>query len=113
MDIVKFLIKPTGAFFPGFTLVAIVAGLIYGCFYYKRPLTLTRVLIAELTVCVICNMLMSTYFLSMLYGKGFLALLPMRAFKNIIMWPINSVLFYTVRKVLESAGVVRLLKEQI
>ena len=49
----------------------------------------------------------------MLYGKGFLALLPMRAFKNIIMWPINSVLFYTVRKVLESAGVVRLLKEQI
>ena len=113
MDIVKFLIKPTGAFFPGFTLVAIVAGLIYGCFYYKRQLTLTRVLIAELTVCVICNMLMSTYFLSMLYGKGFLALLPMRAFKNIIMWPINSVLFYTVRKVLESAGVVRLLKEQI
>ncbi|WP_432628755.1 folate family ECF transporter S component [Brotaphodocola sp.] len=113
MDIVKFLIKPTGAFFPGFTLVAIVAGLIYGCFYYKRPLTLWRVLLAELTVCVICNMLMSTYFLSMLYGKGFLALLPMRAFKNLIMWPINSILFYTVRKMLESAGVVRLVKGHV
>ena len=110
MDIVKFLIKPTGAFFPGFTLVAIVAGLIYGCFYYKRPITLWRVLIAELTVCVVCNMLMSTWFLSMLYGKGFLALLPMRALKNMIMWPINSVLFFTVRKMLENAGVVRLVR---
>lgn len=110
MDIVKFLIKPTGAFFPGFTLVAIVAGLIYGCFYYKRPITLWRVLAAELTVCVVCNMLMSTWFLSMLYGKGFLALLPMRALKNMIMWPINSVLFFTVRKMLENAGVVRLVR---
>ena len=40
LDILKYMIKPTGGFFPGFTLVAMLAGVIYGSFYYKKPLTL-------------------------------------------------------------------------
>ena len=35
LDILKYLVKPTGAFFPGWTLSAMVAGVIYGCFFYK------------------------------------------------------------------------------
>src|SRR3712207_3367803 len=42
-DIVKYFLKPTGPFFPGFTISAIVGGLIYGCILYKRPLNLFRV----------------------------------------------------------------------
>ena len=33
MDIVKFLAKPDGAFFPGYTLTAMLGGLIYGTFF--------------------------------------------------------------------------------
>ena len=40
LDILKFIIKPTGAFFPGFTIGAVAGGVLYGCFFYKRPLTL-------------------------------------------------------------------------
>ena len=87
-----------------------VGGVLYGCFLYKRPISLVRVLAAELTVSVICNMLLGTLWLSMLYGKGFLALLPMRVLKNLIMWPVNSMLFYTIGKTLEASGVFRLLK---
>ena len=52
------MIKPTGGFFPGFTLVAMLAGVIYGSFYYKKPLTLWRVFAAHLAVSLVCNVLL-------------------------------------------------------
>ncbi len=107
LDILKYLVKPTGEFFPGFTLTAMTGGLLYGFFFYKKPISLVRVLTAELVVSIVCNILMSTLWLSMLYGKGFMVLLPMRAMKNLIMWPINSILFYTIAKTLEASGVFR------
>ena len=110
LDILKYIILPTGAFFPGFTISAMEGGVLYGCFLYKRPISFWRVLAAELTVSIICNMLLGTLWLSMLYGKAFMALLPMRVFKNIMMWPVNSILFYTIGKTLEASGVFRLLK---
>ena len=110
LDILKYIIHPTGAFFPGFTISAMVGGVLYGCFLYKRPISFWRVLAAGLTVSIICNMLLGTLWLSMLYGKAFMALLPMRVFKNIMMWPVNSILFYTIGKTLEASGVFRLLK---
>ena len=48
------------------------------------------------SVALFVNILLGTYWLSILYGKGFLALLPARALKNAIMTPINSLIFYTV-----------------
>lgn len=110
MDILKYLIKPTGGYFPGFTLVPMLAGVIYGICYYKKPISLWRILAAELIVAVFCNMLLGTYFLSIILGKGFFVLFPLRALKNIIMWPINSMLFYTIGKTLETSGVFRGLK---
>ena len=110
LDILKYIIRPTGAYFPGFTLGAMIGGILYGCFLYKRPIILARVLVAELTVSIVCNMLLGTLWLSMLYGKAFMALLPMRVFKNVIMWPVNSMLFYTIGKTLEASGIFRLLK---
>lgn len=101
MDIVKFILKPTGPYFPGFTLSAVLAGVIYGFFYYvpmasKQKISFWRILIAEAFVAFFVNILLGTYWLSILYGKGFLALLPTRALKNVIMTPINSFIFYTV-----------------
>jgi ECF transporter S component (folate family) len=110
LDILKYLIKPTGPYFPGFTISAAVGGLIYGTILYKRPISLKRILIAELVVSIVCNMLLGTYWLTVMYGKGFFAILPMRVFKNLIMWPINSMIFYTIGKALEASGIFRLLK---
>lgn len=113
LDILKYLIKPTGEFFPGFTFGAMVGGMIYGCFLYKKPITLSRVLIAQLTVSIVCNMLMGTLWLSMLYGKGFMVLLPMRVVKNLIQWPVNSMLFFTIGRTLEASGIFRVLNTSI
>lgn len=100
-DVFSYIIKPTGAFFPGFTISGILSGLIYGMFLYKKRISFGRILIVKAVVAVLINMLLGTYWLTLLYGKGFMVLFPMRAIKNLIMLPINSALFYAVAKVLE------------
>lgn len=109
LDILKYMIKPTGGFFPGFTLVAMLAGVIYGSFYYKKPLTLWRVFAAHLAVSLVCNVLLNTLCLSVLYGKAFMILLPPRIIKNLIMWPIDSLIFFYIAKILDAAGMFRFL----
>lgn len=111
LDLLKFIIKPTAAFFPGFTLNAIFAGIIYGTFLYQRPLTFKRTLAVHLIVILVCNVFLNTWFLSMMSGKGIMALIPLRFVKNIIMWPIDTALFYLIAKKMESAGIVKAIRK--
>lgn len=104
-DLVKYVVSPTGPFFPGFTASSIVSGVIYGMVLYKKPLTIRRVILANGLVTLIVNVCMNTYWLTLLYGHGFLAILPARLIKEIIMLPISAILFYTVAKVLSKAQV--------
>lgn len=110
LDVLKYIIKPTGAFFPPMTLVTMLNGVLYGVFYYKKNITLPRVLAAKFIVMFICNVILNTLCLSILYGEGFLALLPARVLKNLIMWPIDSIIFYTITNALERVGVFKLIR---
>lgn len=107
LDIIKYMIKPTGGFFPGFTITAILAGFLNGCFLYQKKITITRILFVNFIVILLCDILLNTYWLSILYGKGFFVLFPMRVLKNIIMWPIDSIILYSVLKILKSTGVLK------
>ena len=110
LDIIKYIIKPTGTFFPGFTFNAMLAGLICGSILYGRKLTLWRVFLAKFLVIMICNVFFNTLWISILYGKAFMVFLPVRLFKNLVMWPIDSVILFMVGSFLERAGAFRLLK---
>ena len=107
LDVLKFIVKPTGTFYPPLTLVTILAGILYGIMYYKKPITWQRVLATKFVVMLICNVILNTLCLADLYGEGFFALLPLRALKNLIMWPIDTFIFFTVSKALERMGVFR------
>ncbi|MGX8699149.1 MAG: folate family ECF transporter S component [bacterium] len=107
LDIIKFIVKPSGTFFPGFTFDAMLAGFIYGSFYYKKELTLWRVLAAKGVVTVVVNLFFNTLWLSVLGGKAFFALLGPRVLKNIIMWPIESVLFFFLMKGIQRTGLMK------
>ncbi|MBP3543256.1 MAG: folate family ECF transporter S component [Lachnospiraceae bacterium] len=93
LDILKFIIKPDGTFFPGFTFDAMLGGVIYGAFLYRKKVKLWRVALACLLVKLIVNCGFNTLWISMLYGKGFLVLLPARLLKNLIMWPVDTAIF--------------------
>ena len=108
-DLLGFLLSPnnTAGYFPGYTITAVVGGLLYGLWLYKGRPSVLRCIGAKLSVNLVCNIVLNTYCLSLLMGKGFWAILPDRIVKNLIMWPIDSLIFYYVARVLESAGLFR------
>ena len=103
-DILKYMVNPTGPFFPGFTISGFCGGLIYGIVLYKKPLSLKRVIVANTLVTIFVNLLLNTYWLTLLYGNAYMALLPARIVKQLVMLPIEVILFYAVAKVLIKSG---------
>lgn len=97
LDIFKYFLTPSsGSFFFGFTLNAMLGGLIYGSLLYRHPVSWKRILIAEVLVKVFVNCILGTLWVSMLYGNAFIALFPMRALKNVIMIPVDTIILYFV-----------------
>lgn len=94
LDILKYVLKPTGPFFFGFTFNVMVAGIIYGSILYKKTVSIKRIVAAELLTKVLVNCILNTLWISMLYGKGFFILLPARLLKNAVMLPIDSAILY-------------------
>lgn len=94
LDILKYLIKPSGPFFFGFTFDAMLASIIYGSLLYKKPVKLWRIALAEFLAKLIVNCGFNTLWISMLYGKGFFLLLPARILKNAIMLPIDTAILF-------------------
>lgn len=95
-DTLGFIVSPNGAFFPGFTLSAFIMGFIYGIVLYKKPLTLKRIMLASFIVMFVCNLILTPIWLNMMYGTNLIAL-P-RIIRNVIMYPINTILMYAVLK---------------
>lgn len=96
-DLLGFIIKPTGEFNFWFTLIEALGGLIYGLFLYNAvsgKWMLPRIIAAKTTVVVVCNLLLTTYAISVFYGNGFWALLPARVISNLIQLPFDVLLMY-------------------
>jgi ECF transporter S component (folate family) len=107
IDILNFFIKPTGSYFFGFTLSGILTGLIYGVILYKKPLSVKRIFIATLIRVIFIDLLLNTYWLQTMYGYNFMAMLPMRALKNFIMLPIETIILFGLIKGVEATGILR------
>lgn len=103
-DILKYMVNPTGPFFPGFTISGFLGGLIYGIVLYKKPFSVKRVIVANTLVTVLVNLLLNTYWLTLLYGNAYMALLPARIVKQLVMLPIEVILFYAVARILVKSG---------
>ena len=96
MDIVKFLLKPTGTFNLGYTAVAVLAGLIFGTILYRKPVSFMRIVFAQSLVKIFINAGLSTYLMAFERGEAFMALMPARLIKNLIMIPLDSILLFVV-----------------
>ena len=94
LDVLKYILKPSGPFFFGFTFNVMVAGLIYGTLLYRNPVTVKRIVAAEFLTKLLVNCLLNTLWISMLYGKGFFLLLPARILKNAAMLPLDTAILF-------------------
>jgi ECF transporter S component (folate family) len=109
MDILNYIVKPMGPFFPGFTISAMLKGLIFGLILYKRPISLKSVVAANIIRAVFVDLLLNTYWLTLLYGNPYYVILPGRVLKLLIMFPVETLLFYLLVKGVEASGILRLL----
>ena len=63
----------------------------------RKPIRIWRILIAEFLTKAIVNCGLNTLWLAILNGNAFMAILPARVLKNIIMLPIDTaILFFTL-----------------
>ena len=89
-DILGALLFPSGAFFPGFTLTALLTGLLYGCMLYKKQ-NLFRIILTVLIDQLVLGFMLNTYWISILYGSTFMAVAATRVFQCVIMIPVEIV----------------------
>lgn len=95
-DILGCLIFSPGLYFPGFTVSAFIAGLIYGTMLYRKQPSLKRIFFACFFILLLVDLLLNTIWLSFLYHKAAQTFLLGRMFKETIMLPIQTLLIYTV-----------------
>ena len=85
-----------GAYFPGFTLTALLAGSIYGAFYHKKELTISRIILVNVIVTFIISLPLNTLWLYMMQGNAVFAYLPARIISSSLMCVIQVVVTYSM-----------------
>lgn len=89
-DVLGALLFPSGAFFPGFTVTALLTGLLFGLMLHKKQ-TKPRIILTVLADQLVLGLMLNTYWLSILYGTTFWAVLPTRVLQCMIMIPVQYV----------------------
>lgn len=100
MDVIKFMLKPNGSFNLAYTAMAVLAGLIFGVVLYNKHISFMRIVFAQTLVKIFINVGMGTYLMAFERGQAFMALMPVRLIKNLIMIPLDSILLFIVLSVL-------------
>jgi ECF transporter S component (folate family) len=116
-DIAGALLFPQGAFFPGFTLVALLNGLAAGLLLGWQNLNsspssskefrlnwqyIVKIVVASALINLVGNLLINTYMVSLIAGKAWIALLPSRVAKEFIFLALHVAILIPIAKVRES-----------
>lgn len=116
-DIIGYIIFPSGAFFPGYTLSAILSALIFALFLYDTRITILKIAIAKLIINVFVNILLGSLWSAILYDKGYLYYFLQSLTKNLLLLPIEIILVYLLLQallpILSKTGFVRRGNEKI
>jgi len=106
-DLIGALLFPFGSFFIGYTVSALLTGLVYGLLLYNREgfvfnkKFLIRLIISILVVCIFINGGLNTLWLILTSKKATIAILPTRIVKQLIMIPVMFITMSLLCKSLE------------
>ena len=96
--IIGALLWPTGPYVPHFTISAVLSGACYGFFLHRKNIKWYHALIPVIIGNLLINTVLNTYWLKLLYGYGFMALVPTRAWKNAVMIPLQVAAIFFLKK---------------
>lgn len=94
VDTLSFLFSggdPAG-YFPGYALSSMLSFLLYALFFYRAHLSLSRIVIARLSVNVLINVILGSVWKHILYGNAYIVYFISGAIKNIALLPIEAAL---------------------
>lgn len=103
-DFLGAILFPFGPYFPGFTLSAAISGLIYGLFLHNGSKALSnkklliRLIISNLIVLGGINIFLTSFWIHLLYGKAYFAVMAGRVVTQVIMFPIHVITIYILEK---------------
>lgn len=98
-DCLGTIIFPTGPYFPGLTLTALITGIVWGVFFHKK-VTLPRVICAAVINNFIFSMLLNGYWISILYGSPYAGILQVRLPQACLMFMVEIVVIPLLQEVL-------------
>lgn len=103
-DVIGALLFPFGTFFIGFTISAILKGIIYGGVLHKNGEELSnkelviRLIIACVLVIGIVDLILNATWLKIMYDKAFLVVVGTRITAQAIMLPIHIITLFVLMK---------------
>ena len=100
LENLSFILYPDGAYFPGYTLTAMLGSLIYSLCLYQKKITITRIAIAKTINNYLVNVAIGSLWSSMLYGNAYIVYATKSLIKNTILLPIEIVLLVVVLNLL-------------
>ena len=92
-DFLGALLFPSGAYFPGFTLTAVLTAACTAFFIHKNA-TFLRVTLSVIIIQIFGSVLLNSLWISLLFGKGYWGLLPGRIIQAGVMTVLQIVLTY-------------------
>ena len=92
-DVLGALLFPTGTFYFGFTITAIISGLIYSIFFSKET-KIFNVITTVLSSQLICSLLLNSFWISVLFDTSFTGQLITRLVQVAVMTSIQIVTLY-------------------
>ena len=95
-DILGYFIAPSGGFFPGYTLSAMLGSVTYALFFYQQRQSFARIFLCRMTVNIVVNILIGSVWSAILMGKGYIYYVSKSIVKNLMLLPIEALVMYTV-----------------
>lgn len=102
-DTLGYLIFPSGVYFFPFIFVEMLSSFIFGLFFWKRQISVLRVLAAKFTVNLVCNIILTSLFMKWMYvalgdekATTYSIINLVRIVKNLVLFPAESVLIVLV-----------------
>lgn len=103
-DLIGAILFPFGTYFWGYTFGQALVGLIFGLFLHNKGRALSnmqliiRLIISSIIVCIGINIFLTSLWLHIQYGKGYLVVVASRAVAQLIMIPIQVISIFSLEK---------------
>lgn len=103
-DLLGAIFFPFGPYFPGITLSAAISGFIYGVFLYNKGNEMSNkkliimLIISSLINLIFVNIFLTSFWIHLMYGKAYVAVMAGRIVTQVVMLPIQVLTIYGIEK---------------